>query len=116
MTTWRGMNAATGRWITDQDHIRQSIRLVLFTPLGSRVQRRGFGSPLSTLIDQPLDSVVRMKLMGIAATILPAQEPRIQLTQVQVISGDLGGAGALEISTRLRNGQPANFSIPVQSS
>lgn len=55
MTTVKyiGMNRETGKAITDLDHIRQSIRAILITPVGTRVMRREYGSLLSALIDQP---------------------------------------------------------------
>ncbi|MDR1229696.1 MAG: GPW/gp25 family protein [Azoarcus sp.] len=52
---WRGMDAETGRTTSDLAHVRQSIRKILTTPIGSRVMRRGFGSRLSDLVDAPLN-------------------------------------------------------------
>lgn len=37
---WLGMNAASGRAISATDHIIQSVRDILITPVGSRVMRR----------------------------------------------------------------------------
>jgi phage baseplate assembly protein W len=48
-----GMNSQTGLSITEVEHIRQSVRDILVTPVGSRVMRREYGSLLSALIDQP---------------------------------------------------------------
>jgi len=41
-----GMNSDTGEAITDIDHIRQSMRDILMTPEGSRLQPRDYGSLL----------------------------------------------------------------------
>ncbi len=46
-----GMNSHTGLSISEADHIRQSVRDILLTPVGSRVMRREYGSLLSALID-----------------------------------------------------------------
>jgi len=46
-----GMNSQTGLSISEADHIRQSVRDILVTPVGSRVMRREYGSLLSALID-----------------------------------------------------------------
>lgn len=46
-----GMNAQTGRRITDMDHITQSITDIVTTPITTRCMRRGYGSLLSDLID-----------------------------------------------------------------
>jgi phage baseplate assembly protein W len=65
---WLGMNAATGRTISATDHIIQSVRDILITPVGSRVMRRDYGSELFYLIDQPQHKATRLRLM--AATVL----------------------------------------------
>ncbi|MGL5293614.1 MAG: GPW/gp25 family protein, partial [Aeromonas sp.] len=44
--SWKGMNATTGRTISSTDHIIQSVRDILITPVGSRVMRRDYGSEL----------------------------------------------------------------------
>ena len=48
-----GMNSQTGLSISEVEHIRQSVRDILVTPVGSRVMRREYSSLLSALIDQP---------------------------------------------------------------
>ncbi len=37
---YSGMSRDTGEALTDLDHIRQSVRDILLTPVGSRVMRR----------------------------------------------------------------------------
>jgi len=46
MSRYIGMHRDTVRAITDADHIRQSMSDILRTPVGSRVMRRDYGSPL----------------------------------------------------------------------
>lgn len=48
MTTEKyiGMNRETGKALTGIEHIQQSIRDILVTPIGSRVMRRKYGSAL----------------------------------------------------------------------
>ncbi|MDI5405236.1 thiamine pyrophosphate-binding protein, partial [Salmonella enterica subsp. enterica serovar Lubbock] len=41
------MNRNTGLAISDSEHISQSMRDILLTPVGSRVMRREYGSLLS---------------------------------------------------------------------
>ena len=50
---WRGMNADTGRTLSETAHILQSVRNILTTPIGTRVMRRDYGSEIFSLIDQP---------------------------------------------------------------
>ncbi|MEX9802965.1 GPW/gp25 family protein, partial [Proteus terrae] len=51
-----GMNAQTGERITDIEHVRQSVRDIFNTPIGSRLMRREYGSLLADLIDGPVNA------------------------------------------------------------
>lgn len=59
-----GMNSQTGLSISEIKHIRQSVRDILVTPIGSRVVRREYGSLLSALIDQPPTPALRLQIMA----------------------------------------------------
>ena len=48
-----GINAHTGQALSGIDHLRQSIRDILTTRIGTRVMRRDYGSRLPTLVDTP---------------------------------------------------------------
>ncbi|MBB2777202.1 UNVERIFIED_ORG: phage baseplate assembly protein W, partial [Comamonas terrigena] len=43
------MDRTTGRRISGIDHVRQSVADILTTPLGSRLERRNYGSLLPSL-------------------------------------------------------------------
>lgn len=58
-----GMNRNTGLGISDTEHISQSMRDILLTPVGSRVMRREYGSLLSALIDMPQNPALRLQIM-----------------------------------------------------
>ncbi|WGL96655.1 GPW/gp25 family protein [Arsenophonus nasoniae] len=79
-----GMNAITGRAITDSEHIRQSIRDILLTPIGSRIERRNYGSLLSELIDSPMTPATQLQLMSGCYTALLIWEPRINLNKLSL--------------------------------
>ena len=64
---WLGMNAESGRAISETAHILQSVRDILTTPIGTRVMRRDYGSEIFSLIDQPQHGATRLRLM--AATV-----------------------------------------------
>ena len=50
------MNRFTGEKITNETaHIKQSIADILLTPIGSRIQRRDYGSRMPELIDRPMN-------------------------------------------------------------
>lgn len=88
---WRGMNRFTGQRISESQHISQSIQDILTTPLGSRVMRRDYGSAIFELIDQPQSAAVKLQLMAAAVIALTRWEPRIRITEIEVIAGDLNG-------------------------
>ena len=48
-----GVNATTGKIMLGWAHVVQSIGKILTTEIGSRVERRDFGSIIPRLIDQP---------------------------------------------------------------
>jgi phage baseplate assembly protein W len=91
MTLYLGMDTTTGSVITDTRHLQQSIADILFTPLGSRVQRRDYGSNLPGLIDRPFNSVTRMQVQVAVVTALRQWEPRISLSKVDILDGDQPG-------------------------
>lgn len=90
----RGMDATTGKPLDGIAHLKQSIRDVLTTPLGSRVMRRDYGSRLFSLVDSPLtpDSIGDIYAATIEA--LNKWEPRIYPQRVQVATAE---AGRIEI-------------------
>lgn len=58
------MERETGGTLTDLDHIRQSVRDILLTPVGTRVMRRQYGSLLSALLDQPQNKALNLQIMS----------------------------------------------------
>ena len=95
---WLGMNAASGRAISATDHIIQSVRDILITPVGSRVMRRDYGSELFYLIDQPQHQATRLRLMAATVQALINWEPRI--TKVELGAPELGGGCAVTLTWR----------------
>ena len=103
--TWLGMNSSTGRAITEMAHIRQSIRDILSTPVGSRVMRRDYGSDIFELIDGPLNGITRMRLMTATVMALLRWEPRIKVTAVSVDSIGMDGSLVITITAQRHDGQ-----------
>lgn len=91
------MNGSKGGIAEGTAHLVQSIRDVLTTPLGSRIQRRDYGSLLPELVDQPFNDHTRLQLYGAAATALMRWEPRIRLTRVSLSPSDTPGAFMLDL-------------------
>lgn len=114
--SWLGMNAATGRAISATDHIIQSVRDILITPVGSRVMRRDYGSELFYLIDQPQHQATRLRLMAATVQALINWEPRITITKVDVLTGATASALTIELTWQRKDGgAQESASITIQT-
>jgi phage baseplate assembly protein W len=79
-----GMDSTTGKRLTGINHLRQSIRDILTTPVGSRVMRRDYGSRIYELVDAPVNNATMVDIYAATAEAVLRWEPRFQLTRVQV--------------------------------
>ena len=93
----QGMNQATGKFISNLDHLRQSIKLILTTPIGSRVMLPEFGSEVIDLIDAPMTATNTLRLYAATITALERWEPRIEVRNVRIRNIDANGVVNLEI-------------------
>lgn len=85
-----GINASDGKLLRGIDHLRQSLRDILTTPLGSRVMRRDYGSRLFELVDAPLNRGTLLQLYAATAEAIRRWEPRIRITKVRAVSSEPG--------------------------
>lgn len=100
-----GINATTGQALADLGHLRQSIRDILTTPIGSRVMRRDYGSRLFELIDAPLNRRTLTDLYTATAEALSKWEPRISVESVKATQVE-PGVVILDLTAKyLPNGQ-----------
>lgn len=115
----QGMDASTGKPLSDEAHLAQSIGDVLSTPLGSRVMRRDYGSLLFELIDKPINGAIRMLLQAATAIALRRWEPRLQLTRVTLGGEPAAGRLILRIEGRRTDLPPSNalttLTIPIDT-
>ncbi|MDN0075599.1 GPW/gp25 family protein [Crenobacter sp. SG2303] len=88
MTSYLGMNATTGRAITDQEHERQSVADILGTPIGSMVTLREYGSYNRELIDQPMTPALRLQIMASSVMALMRWEPRLTPVSVDLTANE----------------------------
>ena len=110
---YSGMSRDTGAALTDLDHIRQSVRDILLTPVGSRVMRRSYGSLLFALIDQPQNEALRLQIMSACYMAILQWEPRIKLTGISYESA-FGGGMVVEITgSRTDTAQDFSLTVPV---
>lgn len=115
------MHPLTGRAIDGLDHIRQSIRTILTTPIGSRVERREFGSYIPELIDQPANAATRLRVMAASAGAITRWEPRVKLTRIAVATSTAPGTMVIDITgIRIDGPRPQpitlDISIPIGAS
>ena len=82
----QGINADTGRPLDGIDHLRQSVRDILTTPVGSRVLRRDYGSRILELVDQPFSPALRMAIQAETVGAILKWEPRIEVDEVRLRS------------------------------
>ena len=80
-----GMDANTGRPLAGIAHLRQSVRDILTTPVGSRVMRREYGSRLFELLDAPTGPATQVDIYAATASAVGRWEPRLRLRQVRAI-------------------------------
>ena len=110
---YSGMSRDTGEVLTDSDHIRQSVRDILLTPVGSRIMRRSYGSLLSALTDQPQNASLSLQIMSACYMAILQWEPRVKLTAISFES-DISGAMVVELSgNRTDNANPFSLTVPV---
>lgn len=100
-----GTNATTGKRIGGIDHLRQSVRDILTTPVGSRVMRREYGSGLFYLIDAPMNRATLSAIYAATAEAIARWEPRLKLKKVTAISAAPGSVELDLTGTYLPDGK-----------
>ena len=86
-----GTNATSGKHFFGIDHLRQSIRDILTTPIGTRVMRHDYGSRLFELVDRPFNQSLKLEIFAAVAEALERWETRFKLTRTRVESYVDGG-------------------------
>lgn len=105
------MDAATGRLLPLHEHLAQSVRNILFTRIGTRVQREEYGSLLPLLIDMPLNEITLLRCTSATITALAAWEPRFTVTAAAVTPlADGSGRVRIAIEGEL-NGRAETFVV-----
>ena len=92
-----GMSATSGARLGDIDHLRQSIKDILTTPIGSRVMRRDYGSRLYQLVDAPMNRSTLTDIYAATAEAIAQWEPRFRLQKV-VASSAAPGSVTLDMT------------------
>ncbi|OXL33379.1 GPW/gp25 family protein [Enterobacter mori] len=112
---YTGMNSQTGLSISEAEHIRQSVRDILVTPVGSRVMRREYGSLLAAMIDRPQNPALRLQIMAACYSAIQKWEPRMTLTAIAFERSENDGTLYVDI-TGTRPTSDRSFSITISLS
>lgn len=97
-----GMDRHTGRRLSGWPHVRQSIIDLLTTRVGTRVQRRPYGSDAVSLIDRPSSAETVLDRFVAIAEALDRWEPRVELAGFSLIGADEAGNAVISIDLRER--------------
>jgi len=112
-----GINAVTGAPMSDWDHVQQSIRKILMTPIGARVMRRDFGSELPDLIDAKMTRRNILAVYSAAAAAIAKWEPRFRMTSGQVRRAEATGLMSLILfGTYYPRGHLGDYSVAQDAS
>lgn len=107
------MDRMTGRRITGMEHLKQSIADILTTPLGSRLERRTYGSLLPELIDQPSNARTRLRCYAAVASALMNWEPRLRVTRVGMTYGQKMGQAVITLEGEYL-GNSVSMAVPLR--
>ena len=105
-----GMNQQSGTRLTELDHVRQSVRDILLTPVGSRLMRREYGSLIPNLMDEAQNPATRLRVMAATYGALCRWETRIRLTTINITSAS-DGSMVVDLSGVRTDGGPVNLSV-----
>jgi phage baseplate assembly protein W len=108
-----GMNATTGRRLSDIEHIWQSCRDILTTLTGTRIERRDYGSLLPELIDHPHNQPNNLRLMAATVMALAKWEPRIAIRKINIYLGTNEGETVIDMEATRVDGPQAGNTISL---
>lgn len=112
MSDGNGIDRRTLKRISGWPHTRQSIEVILTTPLGSRVMRRHFGGAVFDLIDAKMSQRRVLALYAATAIALQRWEPRFKLTRCAIAAaGPDGRTGLALYGTYYPRGHLGDYSI-----
>jgi uncharacterized protein len=82
-------------WSEGETNIRESIRIILETEPGERINLPGFGAGLRKLLFEPNTVATRFEIQDQVAKALAAWEPRISVTDISVEEDPSDSQGAI---------------------
>ena len=117
MASSTGISAATGQPLSDWQHVEQSIRKILMTPIGARVMLREFGSELPDLIDRKMTTGNVLAIYSASARAIHRWEPRFRMQFGRISGAEAGGRVSIELfGTYYPNGHKGDYSVAESAS
>ncbi|WP_078055601.1 GPW/gp25 family protein [Rappaport israeli] len=109
-----GMSRHDGRKLSPQiAHIHQSLTDIFTTPIGTRIQRRDYGSHLFALIDSPMNPAGRLRLAAAVVDATYRWEPRVVITWA-MIDASIDGKVTLNYQARTLDGEDIRNAIRIR--
>lgn len=109
----QGMDQETGKFIDGIQHLTQSIRLILNTPLGSRVMLPDFGSRVVDLIDAPMTPANELEFYAATIDAIERWEDRIEIQNVKLTGRNDKGVITINITGIYEDNVVVIENIPV---
>ncbi len=81
-----GISSENGQYLSDLEHLKQSLVNILTTPIGARVMCRDYGSRLFELVDQPVNRELIPRIYAAVAEAIDKWEPRFKLEKITISS------------------------------
>ena len=78
------MDENTGALIGGEEHLRQSIRRIIMTPIGTHPLQRDFGSLVPYLVDKPMTEETALQMNTAIIEALYRWEERIESVESQL--------------------------------
>lgn len=104
----------TGSEINGLEDLKQSIRDIITTPIGSRVMRRDYGSRLFDLVDAPINRRTISAIYAATASALRRWEPRFKLQQVSLDSAGIGRVSLTVAGEFLIDGRTTTSALTIE--
>jgi phage baseplate assembly protein W len=79
-----GIDRSTGKVLAGWPHVVQSIGVILTTPVGQRIMREWFGSPVPALLGENITPRTFLRFMQAIVVALELYEPRFKVRRVQI--------------------------------
>lgn len=80
----RNLENGQGALLGGTEHIAQSIRDILTTPLGTRIMRPDYGSRIFELLDNPVNEEFFADLFAATFEAIDKWEPRVRALRIKV--------------------------------